>query len=75
MEYGQRWAAGDKKSRAYTLKGKKKEDIAFQQTDCTRHHKKPLLIAEQYAAAGCIEAPYIRAAEFSWFCLVNAAAC
>lgn len=76
MEYGESWAAGDKNSRAYTLKGrkKKKEDIAFQQTDCTCHHKKPLLIAEQYAAR-CVEAPHIRVAEFPWFCLVDAAVC
>lgn len=53
---------------------KKKEDIAFQQTDCTCHHKKPLLIAEQYTAR-CVEAPHIRVAEFPWFCLVDAAVC
>lgn len=75
MEYGERWAAGDKKFQGLHPQGRKKKkkvDIAFQQTDCTCHHEKPLLIAEQYG--GCVEAHCIMVAEFPWFCLVDAAA-
>lgn len=57
-----------KNSRAHTLKGrgeKRKVDIAFQQTDCTCHHEKPLLIAKQHG--GRVGAP--------WFRLADAAAC